>query len=102
MKPKSIVMALWTSVFCAACGLTDVDRVRAAGAAAGEVLAERTLPLLPDDCRRLSRSGVREGDRLDVAVLKADAALNRPNARTARCSGWYDQLKSGWHRGDVQ
>lgn len=71
--------------------------MRAAGAASGEVRAERSLPSLPEDCRRLSRSGVQEGDRLDVAVLKADAALDRQNARTARCAGWYDQLQAvGW------
>jgi len=63
--------------------------------AVGEARAEQVLPDLPEDCRRLSYSGVRKGDRLDVAVLKADAALARQNARTMRCADWYDQLHAG-------
>jgi hypothetical protein len=57
-----------------------------------EARAEQVLPDLPADCRRQSRSGVQAGDRLDVAVLKTDAALDRQNARTLRCAEWYDQL----------
>ena len=78
-----------------ACGQTDIARIQAAGEAVGKVRAEQVLPDLPEDCRRLSYSGVREGDRLDVAVLKADGALARQNARTARCADWYDQLQAG-------
>lgn len=78
-----------------ACGQTESARIQAAGEAVGEARAEQVLPDLPEDCRRLSYSGVREGDRLDVAVLKADAALSRQNARTTRCADWYDQLQAG-------
>lgn len=69
--------------------------MQATGRVVGEVRAAQILPDLPDDCRRLTFSGVREGDRLDVAVLKADAALARQNAQAVRCADWYDQLKAG-------
>lgn len=77
-------------IFCAACSQTDLARVQSAGQDVGEARAADVWRNLPDDCRRLSRSGVRAGDRLDVAVLKADAALSRQNARTLRCAEWYD------------
>ncbi len=93
---------LWIPTFCAACGQTDSARIQAAGAAVGGARAEQVLPDLPEDCRRLSYSGVRAGDRLDVAVLKADAALARQNARTARCADWYDQLQAGLQQGGPQ
>lgn len=86
---------LWIPTFCAACGQTDIARVQAAGEAVGEARAEQVLPDLPADCRRQSRSGVQAGDRLDVAVLKTDTALDRQNARTLRCAEWYDQLQAG-------
>lgn len=85
-----------------ACGQTDIARIQAAGEAVGETRAEQVLPDLPEDCRRLSYSGVREGDRLDVAVLKAGAALTRQNARTARCADWYDQLRASLYLGAPQ
>lgn len=86
---------LWIPVFLIACGQTDIARIQAAGKAVGEARAEQVLPDLPEDCRRQSYSGVGKGDRLDVAVLKADAALARQNARTTRCADWYDQLQAG-------
>ena len=85
---------MWIPVFLSACGQTDTARIQAAAEATGAARAEALLPDYPDDCRRLSYSGVRAGDRLDVAVLKADAALTRQNARTARCADWYDQLQA--------
>ncbi len=76
-------------------GQTDLSRVLDAGASIGQTQAERGFPDLPDDYRRLSYSAVRAGYRLDVAVLKADAALARQNARTTHCADWYDQLQAG-------
>ncbi|WHP69104.1 hypothetical protein [Phaeobacter inhibens] len=95
MTPKSIPKALWIPVFLSACWQTDIARIQAAGEAVGEARAEQVLPELPEDCRRQSRSGVRVGDRLDVAVLKVDAALSGQNARTSRCANWYDHLRAG-------
>jgi hypothetical protein len=78
------------------CARTDLDRVQNAGAVIGrERAADAPLPELPPDCRRQSRSGVVDGDRLDVALLKTDAALARQNARTRDCAAWYDELRAG-------
>ena len=57
-------------------------------------LAGQELPDLPADCRLREASGVREGDRLDVAVLKAERALGRQNARGSRCAAFYDEVKA--------
>lgn len=81
-------------IFCVGCGQTDA-RLNAVGADRGKRAAERMLPELPTDCRALSRAGVRVGDRLDVALLKADRALLRQNDRTLRCAEWHDQLRVG-------
>jgi hypothetical protein len=80
--------------FCAACDRTEA-RLDAVGADRGKRAAERTLPNLPEECRILSRAGVREGDRQDVAVLKYDAALSLQHGRTIYCAEWYDQLRAG-------
>lgn len=85
-------------IFCAACAEDDAARLRAAGQAVGETRAEKALPDLPEDCRRRSYSGVGQGDRLDVALLKTDAALTRQNARTRRCADWYDDLQEGFRQ----
>ena len=66
-----------------------------AGRQNGELEASKQLPDYPDDCRKTSRSGVRSGERLDVALLRTDQALSRQNARTKRCAAWYDELKEG-------
>ncbi len=44
---------------------------------------------MPADCRSQETAGIELGERLDVAVLKYDAALARQNARVARCAEWY-------------
>jgi hypothetical protein len=102
VTPKLILIALSMPIFLVGCGQTDVARLQAAGEAVGQVQAEGLLPDLPADCRRLSFSGVRGGDRLDVAAQKADAALFQQNARTTRCAAWYDQLQAGLRRGAAQ
>lgn len=53
------------------------------------------LPMLPIDCKRLERSGVAEGDRLDVALVKTDKALTRANGRVGRCADWHANLRKG-------
>ena len=82
------------AICCAGCDPTD-QRLANAGTAAGTRKAERTLPDLPEDCRRKSRGGVQIGDRQDTALLKLDNALYRQHARTDRCAAWYDQLQAG-------
>ncbi len=89
-------MAVLIPICLAACGPTDIARVQAAGQAVGEARAAQMLPDLPPDCRRHTRSGVRQGDRLDIALLQTDAALAAQNARTTRCATWYDTLREGF------
>jgi hypothetical protein len=87
-------MVLLMATFLSACDRTDAH-LQAVGADAGVRAAERTLPDFPHDCRSHSRAGVKQGDRLDVALLKFDAALSRQNGRTTRCGEWYDSLRRG-------
>lgn len=87
-------MVLLIPVFLAGCVQTDRVRIDAAAQSIGEARAAEVWPELPIDCRRTSRSGIQQGDRLDVAVLKADQAVARQNARTIRCADWYDQQRS--------
>lgn len=81
-------------ILLVACGQTDRERIDAAAQSVGETRAAVVWPNFPVDCRRLSRSGILPGDRLDVAVLKADGALSVQNARTQRCAAWYDQQRA--------
>lgn len=55
--------------------------------------ATTQLPDQPGDCKRNERSGVTDGDRLDVALVKTDRALSRANGRVQRCANWYEDLK---------
>jgi hypothetical protein len=76
-----------------------VDQASTAEARANVVDAAiseaRKLPERPADCRRTEQSGTAEGDRLDVAWLKAERALGRANARIARCAAWDDDFRRG-------
>lgn len=74
--------------------LAVAERQKAEAGLVGEALAAGTLPDLPADCRRKDASGVAEGDRLDLALLKAERALARQNARTGRCAAFYDEVKA--------
>lgn len=80
-----------------ACATAD-DRLVLAGTKTGLTAATKLLPIYPEDCRKRERSGVRSGEPLDVALLRADQALGRANARVARCGRWYDTLKAGYAR----
>lgn len=68
-------------------------REAAAKAVAPAIAATREIPPLPADCRRTERSGVKEGDRWDVAVVKSDAAIGRLNERIKRCAAWHDGIR---------
>ncbi|GAB5506700.1 MAG: hypothetical protein Rhirs2KO_18630 [Rhizobiaceae bacterium] len=73
--------------------LAAAEREKAEAELVDEALGTGELPELPADCRRYSASGVTVGDRLDVALLKAERALGRQNARTGRCAAFYDGIK---------
>lgn len=57
-----------------------------------QALAIRTHPALPADCRIREQSGVKAGDRLDIALLKSERALGRANARVERCADFYEKV----------
>lgn len=87
---------LLITAFCGGCSQTDpLSDLGAIGRDRAARLDARQLPDLPSDCRLRARAGVQSGDRLDVAVLKLDAALARQIARADRCDDWFDGLRSG-------
>ncbi|WP_055673624.1 hypothetical protein [Roseibium alexandrii] len=74
---------------------TVEDRATSAGDRLGKAAAEaKPDPALPADCRRKERSGVREGEPMDVALIKTDQALGRANARVRRCAAWHDGFRA--------
>jgi hypothetical protein len=84
---------LLIATFLTACNTTEQQALDAADKA-GALEAGKTLPEYPADCRKKSYSGVRDGDRLDTAVIKTDRALGRQHARTDRCAEWYDTIRA--------
>lgn len=98
---RSLRQMIASSAICflAGCATTD-GRVKAAArttAEAGQVgeaiRVASDLPPLPEDCRRHERTGVKRGDRLDVATLKGDQAVGRGNDRIDRCAAWFDDQR---------
>ena len=61
----------------------------------GQAEIRVTLPDYPDDCRKQTpHAAIQEGAEA-LSVLKRErAALDRQNARTARCAAFYLDLKS--------
>lgn len=51
-------------------------------------------PERPADCVSKEWSGVTGGERLDVAWLKAERALERTRARQDRCNAWDREQKA--------
>lgn len=74
--------------------LVDAERTKAEAGLVEQALKPQPLPALPGDCRRQEASGIAEGDRLDTAVVKADGARKRANARVLRCADFYDGVKT--------
>lgn len=68
---------------------------RAADQVAAAIEAGKVIPEIPADCRRKEASGVTVGERLDVALLKAERAIQRGNARIERCAAWQDEYREG-------
>lgn len=95
------MLASSTAISLSACGsdaalrLAAAEKAKAEAGVVDDALQLQALPDLPSDCRRQEPSGIRAGDRLDTAVVKADAARARANARVVRCAGFYDDVKVG-------
>lgn len=81
------------AIFLASCGTINTTLLEA-GQRSGEVEASKQVSEYPEDCRRISKSGVKEGMRLDEALLRTDQALTNQNNRSRRCAEWYDELKT--------
>jgi hypothetical protein len=60
-----------------------------------ELNQAKQFPEQPPDCKKNEKSGVKLNDRLDAAVIKYDRALSAANARSSRCSEWYDATRNG-------
>lgn len=84
--------AVFLISFLASCGQNNKERVIDAGRQLGEAQVTY-LPDLPEDCRKQARSGVKSGDRMDVALTKTDLALTTQNRRGAACAQWYETLR---------
>ncbi|WP_420415142.1 hypothetical protein [Roseibium sp.] len=88
-----LLIAVLTALSLSACATAE-RRAIEAGARLGQAAAqENPDPALPGDCRRRERSGVQEGEPLDVALIKTDQALGRANARVQRCAKWHDTFR---------
>jgi hypothetical protein len=72
---------------------TSEDIIKAAAEEKARQDEALRLPNQPAECGKRVRSGVSQGDRLDVAVIKTDIALGSANARGGRCAEWYNTLK---------
>ena len=95
---RRLTLAALLPIFLSACAadrdIRAAARQQADASQVGAALAAASvIPDLPADCRAIERSGVNAGDRLDTAVLKADAAAARANARVERCAAWHDQIR---------
>jgi hypothetical protein len=97
-------LALSIALFSSGCGsdaparLAAAERTKVEASLTDQVRAAEALPELPADCRRREASGVVEGDRLDVALVKSERALARQNARGGRCAGFYEDVRAGRER----
>lgn len=95
VRLKLTLSVLLTTSLLSGC-ITAKKQALLAAKAAGELQASNTLPNYPSECRRLMRSGVRDGERLDIAVERSDIAIGEQNKRTRRCAAWYDNTKKAY------
>lgn len=99
-----MALALSTTLFFAACATDRARYLSAVATRADASIAVQAaedaddIPDQPADCRKREAAGIGPGDRLDVAVVKYDAALGRANARAIRCAEWHDDLKAARNR----
>ncbi len=90
---KLTALALLTTISLNGCATAEKKALDAA-TKIGENEARKKLPKQPADCRRAEHSGVVEGERQDVALIKTDQALGRQNARLRRCAQWYTTIRN--------
>lgn len=76
-------------------GCANLDRqLKQAATVQGTAQARVTLPVYPDDCRmKEPHAALVEGTEIRSILKRERDALDRQNARTDRCAGFYDDLK---------
>ncbi|EPE95696.1 hypothetical protein [Rhizobium grahamii] len=76
-------------------GCTTTKRIEVAAATQGKIDAGVVLPKWPEDCRRQeAHAAVEVGAELRSVIVRERSALDRQNARTERCSIFYDDVKT--------
>jgi len=84
--------ALLLSLILTGC-TNDHAKLSAAGQKIGQARAHVAVPAWPDQCRAHEPHAVLALNQDALAALKRErAALDRQNARTDRCAGFYDDL----------
>lgn len=93
MKPPAVLAALISLTLISSCANLD-KRLNAAAETTGTVKAGVNLPPLPDDCRSIEpHAALSAGVELRSVLKRERGALDRANARTGRCAGFYDDTK---------
>lgn len=93
--------ALSLTIYLSACANSRAALGKAAADVATADLVDAAIavaarqPERPADCRRKEYSGVTGGERLDIAWLKAERALERTRARQDRCNAWEEESNTG-------
>lgn len=79
-------------------GCANLDkRLGKSAETTGTVKAAVNLPALPDDCRASEpHAALTTGAELRSVLKRERGALDRANARTGRCAGFYDDVKSNF------
>ncbi|MBA8818998.1 hypothetical protein FHW00_001311 [Ochrobactrum sp. P6BSIII] len=78
-------------------GCSSLDRqLKQAATVQGVAQARVTLPAYPEDCRtKEPHAELNEGTEIRSILKRERDALDRQNARTDRCAGFYDELARG-------
>ena len=93
-RPSVAALLLLTTLI-SSCATVE-GRLSAAAAQRGTAQAAVELPPLPDDCRKQEpHAEIAEGREIGSVLIRERAALDRQNARGARCIVFYDELKTG-------
>ena len=91
----STLTVLSISVLLTSCA-DNTNRIEKIGVAKAGLEASRQLPPLDPRCREEVAVDLKEGERLDSALMRANAAVNRANLNTRACAEWYDTIRACW------
>lgn len=77
-----------------ASGCSSLERMNRAARDRGAAQAAKLLPAWPADCRaKEAHAPLVVGSEVRSILKRERGALDRQNARTDRCAGFYDDLK---------